>query len=62
MKRQDGARGAIATSRGGEFLRRAAPQANDGSGNRRQRLWKWWLLNGRLLALLHSRGKEGWRY
>jgi hypothetical protein len=39
MKKQDGARGAVATSWGGEFPRRAT-QASDGSGGKRQRLWR----------------------
>ncbi len=40
MKRQNEASGAIVTSWGGEFARKATPQASDKSGSKRQRLWR----------------------
>jgi hypothetical protein len=59
MRRQDGASGAVATSWGGEFLRRATPQANDGSGSRRQRLWKMAATQWKIIGVAPFKGQRG---
>jgi hypothetical protein len=50
------------TSWGGEFLRRVAPQTNDGSGGRRQHLWKMVATQWRTIGIVPFKGEEGWRY
>jgi hypothetical protein len=52
-------KGVVATSWGGEFLRRATPQTNDGSEGRRQRLWKMAITQWRIIGIAPFKKQRG---
>ncbi len=62
MRKQDGARGLLSYHKEVHFQGGWPPKQVMEVEVERNICGRWQLFNGELLALLHSRGKERWRY